>query len=409
MEPYTICHAIPRRRAVRAVGTGARRRAVALLLTCFTVSGLGTFSHGEGGVPLNGAPDQGAADLLHAARAQVGDAYLWGGNGADAWDCSGLTGLWRGVPGVTGMPRVSRDQLKWAVPIPREQLLIGDLVFFNEPVDHVAIYAGDGRIVDASSAKAGVVERPLWKAAVVRYGRVPRPGMPEVLPWTPPPPPLATTAPDPLVGAVPAIPAVDGSAARRASRTKVVPVAKSRPSAKPATKPASKPATKPVRKAVGKPAAQPVRKAVGKPAAQPVRKPAGSKKDAVPAPLTGLPVRQLQLSSGVAYSAAALAKARAGEPAGPGGWTDVRHVATAWRDAGGGTLPADRDAIVALGTLVALNDARIGDLVVYGRPAVPHLGVYLGGGQMVDASPKQGRVVVRPVYSATSVRFVRLG
>ena len=377
--------------------TGARRRAVALLLSCLVLAGVGTFSHGDVGVPLDGALDQGAADLLHAARAQVGDRYLWGGNGPDAWDCSGLTRLWRGVPGVTGMPRVSRDQLEWAVPIPREQLLIGDLVFFNEPVDHVAIYAGDGRIVDASSAKAGVVERPLWKAAVVRYGRVPRPGMPAVLPWTPPPPPVAATGTDPLIG-VPAAPAVSRSAAPRTSRSKAVPAP---PTAKPVRRPVQKPVAQPV-KAVEPVAKKPAVKAA-------TRKPTVTAAPAVPAPLTGLPVQQKELSSQRGYSTAALARAHAGEPAGPGGWTDVGLVAAAWRAAGGGPLPADRAALVALARPVPLADARIGDLVVYDRPAVPHVGVYLGGGQMVDASPKQGRVVMRPVYSARSVRLLRLG
>jgi cell wall-associated NlpC family hydrolase len=435
MDHYTICHSILRRRAVPAVGTQARRRAVALLVSCLTVAGVSAFSHGEAGVPLAGAPDQGAADLLHAARAQLGDPYLWGANGPDAWDCSGLTRLWRGVPGVEDMPRVSRDQQRWAVPIPREQLMIGDLVFFNEPVDHVAIYAGDGRIVDASSARAGVVERPLWRATVVRYGRVPRPGMPEVQPWTPPPLPVAEAGPDPQVGIVPTAPP---TAAPRASRNKSAAAgapgkgpststakaagkAAGTSAGKAAAKPFAKPVAKPEAKGAAKAVAKGAAKAVAKPTAQPVAAPAARRAPAsstgaarsaaseVPAPLSGLPAEQLGLSSPLAYAAAALAKAQVGEPAGPGGWTDVDHVATSWRAAGGRALPADRDALVALGRPVALPDARIGDLVVYGRPAVPHLGVYLGGGQMVDASPKQGRVVIRPVYSAQSVRLVRLG
>ncbi len=124
--------------------------------------------------------------VLALARQQVGEAYTWGGTGPDSWDCSGLTSyVWHEAGGVT-LPRVSRDQQRWAVPVPREQLLPGDLVFYGEPVDHVALYVGDGRIVDASSAKRGVVERALWSAPVVRYGRVPRPDMPPVTPWTPP-------------------------------------------------------------------------------------------------------------------------------------------------------------------------------------------------------------------------------
>ncbi|MCY7364479.1 MAG: NlpC/P60 family protein [Frankiaceae bacterium] len=325
--------------------SGPRLRAAGLLLAVLALAGTTTFSHSSGGAPLNGAPDQAAADVLHAARAQLGDGYEWGGNGPWTWDCSGFTKLWAGVPGVKGMPRVSRDQQRWAVPIPREQLLVGDLVFYNDPVDHVGIYAGDGRMVDASSARKGVVERPLWSAGVVRYGRVPRPGMPPVKPWTPTPAAAPSVAPAPAPVVVAPRPA---------------PVA-------------------------------------------PVTASSGLR------PLPGLPAKQKGLSSLVGYRSAPVARSLVGLPAGPGGWSDVAVVHVAWRNAGGGNLPGDRDRLVAAGRAVPIADARIGDLVVYGRPAVPHLGVYVGGGLMVDASPRQGRVVLRPVYDADTVKLVRLG
>ena len=47
-------------------------------------------------------------------------------------------------------------------------------------------------------------------------------------------------------------------------------------------------------------------------------------------------------------------------------------------------------------------------MVAYGAPAT-HLGVYLGHGYMVDASPTLGRVVVRRVFSSSTIRIVRLG
>ena len=340
--------------------SGPRRRAAGLLLSVLALAGTSTFSHSSGEAPLNGAPDQSAADVLHAARAQLGDGYEWGGNGPWTWDCSGLTRLWTGVPGVKGMPRVSQDQQRWAVPIPREQLLIGDLVFFNDPVDHVGIYAGDGRMVDASSAQRGVVERPPWSAGVVRYGRVPRPGMPPVKPWTPPPAPSAAPAP-----------------------VQVAP--------RPAPAPSAAPA----------PVAVAPRRAPASPA------PVTASSDLRPLP--GLPARQQGLSSLVGYRSAPVALSLVGLPAGPGGWSDVAVVHVAWRKAGGGNLPGDRDRLVARGREVPVADARIGDLVVYGRPAVPHLGIYVGGGRMVDASSKQGRVVLRPVYDAHTVKLVRLG
>jgi cell wall-associated NlpC family hydrolase len=143
------------------------------------------------------------ADVLQIARQQLGDPYQWGGQGPDGWDCSGLTSyMWREVGGVKDIPRVSRDQAAWAVPLPREQLLVGDLVFFGNPVSHVALYRGDGMIVDASSAQKKVVERKIWTSGVVRYGRVPRPDMPAVKPWTPPPPP----PPAPIAAPAPAAP-----------------------------------------------------------------------------------------------------------------------------------------------------------------------------------------------------------
>jgi cell wall-associated NlpC family hydrolase len=44
---------------------------------------------------------------------------------------------------------------------------------------------------------------------------------------------------------------------------------------------------------------------------------------------------------------------------------------------------------------------------VYGAPA-SHVGLYLGHGYMVDASPSLGRVVVRRVFASPTVRIVRL-
>ena len=124
------------------------------------------------------APDRAAAKVVAAAKDQLGDRYAYGGNGPHRWDCSGLTSvLWGTVGGVQGMPRVSRDQQKWAWPIAKKAARPGDLVFFGNPVTHVGIYVGGGEIIDASSSKGAIVQRPIWTGDVVRYGRVPRPGV----------------------------------------------------------------------------------------------------------------------------------------------------------------------------------------------------------------------------------------
>ncbi len=362
--------------------SGLRLRAVGLVLACLALAGGTTFAKSGAASPLDGAPDQAAADVLHVARNQLGDPYVWGGNGPDGWDCSGFTSLWRTVGGAEDMPRVSRDQQAWVVPIPQEQALRGDLVFFGHPVTHVGIVSGGGYMLDAGRSKSTVVERRIWSTGVVRYGRVPRPGMPAVTPWTPPP----------LPAPLPSAPVADSPAAAAAPRS----ISGTTTSTEPVVKPVAKPIAKPVAKPVAKPIAKPT--AVAKPAAKPAL-----------APLAGLPGVQKAPSSTLALKSAANAKSVAGRPVGPTAWNDVSLVTAAWKHAGGGALPSDRKALLAKAKPVALADARVGDLVVYDRPDQPHLGVYLGHGYMVDASATLGRVVVRRVYDAPSVRLVRLG
>lgn len=105
------------------------------------------------------------------ARAQLGKRYQWGGTGPNGFDCSGLTQTaWRAA-GVT-IPRVSRDQAARLPSVSRADLQPGDLVFFNRPVNHVGIYAGNGELIEASSGRGQVVARPLaGRTGIVGYGR----------------------------------------------------------------------------------------------------------------------------------------------------------------------------------------------------------------------------------------------
>jgi len=169
-------------------------RALGVLLLCAGVGS--TALAAKGGAAADPAPG-----VVAAARAHLGDAYAWGGTGPDAYDCSGLVYvLWRAA-GVRDIPRVSRQQAAWTVPIPLEQVLPGDLVFFGQPVYHVGIVTSRSgtavRMIDAASSRKAVVERAVWSTEVVRYGRVPRPGMPAVRPWTAP----TTPAPAPVKAA----------------------------------------------------------------------------------------------------------------------------------------------------------------------------------------------------------------
>lgn len=93
--------------------------------------------------------------VVDYAMAQLGDAYVWGGNGPDGFDCSGLTYMAYKQIGIT-LPRVSADQAKVGTAVSRSAMQPGDLIFFNSPVNHVAMYIGNGKMVHARNYTTGV-------------------------------------------------------------------------------------------------------------------------------------------------------------------------------------------------------------------------------------------------------------
>lgn len=115
--------------------------------------------------------DRGAR-VVDAAMNQLGTPYGWGGNGPDRFDCSGLTSFaWRSV-GVD-IPRTSRQQHAALEPVSRDELIPGDLVFYHSPVSHVAIYIGDGEVVEAPNSGGVVRVRTdgLSRSGLVGFGR----------------------------------------------------------------------------------------------------------------------------------------------------------------------------------------------------------------------------------------------
>lgn len=96
----------------------------------------------------NNGSSKGAIALAFAKR-QIGDSYGYGGTGPNRWDCSGLTQAAYKAAGVK-LPHSSRGQYKYGRPVAKSQLKPGDLVFFYSPIHHVALYAGDGKVLHAS-------------------------------------------------------------------------------------------------------------------------------------------------------------------------------------------------------------------------------------------------------------------
>jgi cell wall-associated NlpC family hydrolase len=103
----------------------------------------------EGAVPSNiKAPGPEAQTAVDSAMSKRGSPYVYGAEGPDTFDCSGLTSWAYSQAGIS-IPRSSSAQSQSGTPVSREQLAPGDLVFFYSPVSHVGMFIGDGQMVHA--------------------------------------------------------------------------------------------------------------------------------------------------------------------------------------------------------------------------------------------------------------------
>ena len=78
----------------------------------------------------------------------IGKPYVFGADGPNAYDCSGLTKTaWASV-GVY-LDHYTKDQWNEGVPVSRADLRPGDLVFYYSDLHHMGIYIGGGMVVHA--------------------------------------------------------------------------------------------------------------------------------------------------------------------------------------------------------------------------------------------------------------------
>lgn len=104
--------------------------------------------------------------VIAEAMRYIGTPYVWGGTSPKGFDCSGLIQYVYGKVAGLGLPRVSSDQANFGTRTSINQLRPGDLVATdnssrNAGADHIAIYAGDGWIIEAPHAGASVRRRKL--------------------------------------------------------------------------------------------------------------------------------------------------------------------------------------------------------------------------------------------------------
>lgn len=84
----------------------------------------------QGGGVVAKAPDELTQEVVDWALAQRGKPYVWGGNGPDGYDCSGLV---QGAYAAIGLniPRVTHDQVTYGPRVDENDAQPGDLIFFN--------------------------------------------------------------------------------------------------------------------------------------------------------------------------------------------------------------------------------------------------------------------------------------
>ena len=77
----------------------------------------------------------------------LGTPYVYGGASPGGFDCSGLVMYVFNQIGVS-LPHNAAAQYGYGMPVSRDQLQAGDLVFFNG-LGHVGIYIGGGQFIHA--------------------------------------------------------------------------------------------------------------------------------------------------------------------------------------------------------------------------------------------------------------------
>jgi cell wall-associated NlpC family hydrolase len=134
------------------------------------------YGHGGGTGALRPAPcpatypGGAAAVAARTACAQIGKPYVFGSGGPNSFDCSGLTAYAWKAAGVS-LRHYTSWQWQDTKPIGRDDLRVGDLVFYYRDLHHVGIYVGDGWIVHAPTSGDRVRMKKVDDGPIAGYRR----------------------------------------------------------------------------------------------------------------------------------------------------------------------------------------------------------------------------------------------
>ena len=118
-------------------------------------------SSGLGGIAVDRA-------MIH-----LGKPYEYGGSGPGSFDCSGLT---QDAWAAAGVSLSHGADLQWyeSTRVSVDEVIPGDLLFFGDSVEgihHVAMYVGDGQMIEASTTGTPIRIRGWRSGDLVGAGR----------------------------------------------------------------------------------------------------------------------------------------------------------------------------------------------------------------------------------------------
>lgn len=101
--------------------------------------------------------------IVTLAEAQLGKNYVWGGTGANGFDCSGLTSYVYSKAAGVNIGRTTYDQVKQGASVSMKNLQPGDLLFWGSASApyHVGIYVGNNQYIHAATPGQGVIKQSL--------------------------------------------------------------------------------------------------------------------------------------------------------------------------------------------------------------------------------------------------------
>ncbi len=104
-----------------------------------------------------------ASSVITLASAQVGKPYVYGAQGTDSFDCSGLTSYVYSKAAGVNIGRTTYDQVKQGTTVSMNNLQPGDLLFWGSASApyHVGIYVGNNQYIHAATSGQGVVKQTI--------------------------------------------------------------------------------------------------------------------------------------------------------------------------------------------------------------------------------------------------------